>query len=138
MEAVPCRTLMEMDLGSILFAFTFFIVLIKMADSDEKDTGKVSLDSLKTPLVIVVALALLLNISGFGKMLAASSFESLYSSIVAMVTSPVSAMILLSVGYELGFNASVLKEAAKVSGIRIRINAVICAAILITVFVPLS
>ena len=123
-------TLMEIDLGNILFAFTFFIVLIKMANSDEKDTKKVILESLKTPLVAVVAIALILNVLGFGSWLMSSEIGSLYSAVVSMITSPVSALILLCVGYELAFDPAMMKDVVKVSLIRLAVMGVITAIIL--------
>ncbi len=114
-------TLMEIDLGNILFAFTFFIVLIKMANSKETDTKKVIAESLKTPLVIVVALALLLNVTGAGTWLLNSSIGVIYSSVVSMITSPVSALILLCVGYELEFDLSMMKDVMKVSAARLAV-----------------
>lgn len=123
-------TLMEVDLGNILFAFTFFIVLIKMANSDEKDTKKVIVDSLKTPLVSVVAIAIVLNVTGIGKWLMASQIGSLYTAVITMVTSPVSALILMSVGYELELDPALLKDVATVSIIRLLINALIALVLL--------
>lgn len=123
-------TLMEVDLGNILFAFTFFIVLIKMANSDEKDTKKVIVDSLKTPLVSVVAIAIVLNVMGIGKWLMASQIGSLYTTVITMVTSPVSALILMSVGYELELDPALLKDVGTVSIIRLLINAFITLVLL--------
>ena len=123
-------TLMEVDLGNILFAFTFFIVLIKMANSDEKDTKKVIVDSLKTPLVSVVAIALVLNVMGLGEWLMTSQIGSLYTAVINMVTSPVSALILMSVGYELELDPALLKDVGTVSIIRLLINALIALVLL--------
>lgn len=125
-------TLMEVDLGNILFAFTFFIVLIKMANSDEKDTKKVIVDSLKTPLVSVVAIALVLNVMGIGEWLMSSQIGSLYTAVINMVTSPVSALILMSVGYELELDPALLKDVGTVSIIRLLINALITLVLLTT------
>ena len=125
-------TLMEVDLGNILFAFTFFIVLIKMANSEESDTKKVIIDSLKTPLLSVVAIALMLNVTGIGKWLMASQIGSLYTAVVNMVTSPVSALILMSVGYELELDPALLKDVGTVSIIRLLINALITLVLLTT------
>ena len=125
-------TLMEVDLGNILFAFTLFIVLIKMANSEESDTKKVIIDSLKTPLVSVVAIALMLNVTGIGKWLMASQIGSLYTAVVNMVTSPVSALILMSVGYELELDPALLKDVGTVSIIRLLINALITLVLLTT------
>lgn len=123
-------TLMEIDLGNILFAFTFFIILIKMANSEEKDTKKVILESLKTPLVSVVAIALIMNVIGVGKWLMASETGSLYSAVISMVTSPVSALILLSVGYELEQDPVMMKDVVKVSIIRLAVMGFITAILL--------
>ena len=125
-------TLMEVGLGNILFAFTFFIVLIKMANSEESDTKKVIIDSLKTPLLSVVAIALMLNVTGIGKWLMASQIGSLYTAVVNMVTSPVSALILMSVGYELELDPALLKDVGTVSIIRLLINALITLVLLTT------
>ena len=123
-------TLMEVDLGNILFAFTFFIVLLKMANSDGKDTKTVIVDSLKTPLVIVVAAALIMNVLGMGRWLMNSQIGGLYSAVVAMISSPVNALILMAVGYELKLDASMMKDVIKVSGIRLVIMGIITAVIL--------
>ena len=123
-------TLMEVDLGNILFAFTVFIVCIKMANSEEKDSKKVITESLKTPLVSVVAAALVLNVLGIGRWLMASETGSLYTAVINMVTSPLNALILMSVGYELEPDPSLLKDVGRVSIIRVLINAVIALVIL--------
>lgn len=62
-------TLMTVDLGNILFAFTFFIVLINMATNESADKKAVIKSSLTHPLVITVATAIILNMMGLGRVL---------------------------------------------------------------------
>ena len=128
--AEALSTLMELDLGNILFAFTFFIVTIQMANSDNNDTKAVIINSLKSPLVSVVAAGLILNVLGFGSMLMASKIGVLYSALVSMITSPLTALILLCVGYELSFEADLMGDVVKVSVIRMVMSGIIGALLL--------
>ena len=59
-----------------------------------------------------------------------SEIGGLYSSVVTMVSSPVNALILLSIGYELKLDLSIMKDVITVSGIRLAIMSAITVIIL--------
>ena len=124
-------SLMELDLGNMLFAFSVFILLIKSENKENKGLTNNIKGILKTPLLSVVMVAIFLNLAGIGRALNNSKYLSLYTSLVEMISSPVNALILITIGYNLSFNKSTLKEVLKVSILRLIMN-ILSAVILLT------
>jgi len=111
-------TLMTIDLGNILFAFTFFIVLISIETNENADKKAVIKSSLTHPLVITVVIAIILNVTGLGSTLLGSPISGIYSNTIRTITAPITVLVLLSVGYDLKFDTHLLKPVFKVSFIR--------------------
>jgi hypothetical protein len=116
--ASALSTLMPIDLGNILFAFTFFIVLIHLKNAEDSDRRTTIIKSLTSPLVLIVAAALILNVTGLSRFLTDSPVTPIYTAVESMIASPLTALILLSVGYDLRFNAKLMKNVLKTCGLR--------------------
>lgn len=129
-------TLMPLDLGNILFAFTFFIVLIQVRGSEQgehtTDKRTAIIKAIRSPLVIIVFAGLLLNITGLGQAFVGSPAGQVYTGIESLVTAPITALILLSVGFDLQFDPKVFQELIRIDLLRMVIMAAI-AALLLTV-----
>lgn len=130
--AASLSVFMVIDLGNILFAFTFFIVLINIYNQPDADRKKVLLDSLKSPLVILTAVAIILNVTGAAKWFLSTPVAAVYENTVSVITNPVTAMVLLSVGYDLTFSKKLLKEVGLVCLVRLLLMGVM-AVFLLTV-----
>ncbi len=122
-------TIVRVDLANILFAFTIFLFAIKAAANGNVDKKRMAWDSLHSPIVIAVILGLVMSVTGLGGMLTASSVFPVYSSVVDMVTGPLTALVLITVGYDLALDKSVMVSVAKVSLARILLNGCGLAAI---------
>lgn len=108
-------TIVRVDLANILFAFTIFLFVIKTVSGGSVDKKQLVVDSLHSPIIIAVLLGLMMSVTGLGKALAASPVYNVYSAVIEMVTGPLTALVLLTVGYDLALDGSVLAAVAKVS-----------------------
>lgn len=125
--------LMPLDLGNILFAFTFFIVLIQIANNPRTDKKEVIVHSLNSPLVICTAAAIILNITGAGSCFLSTAIGDVYRSIISMVSAPITALVLISVGYDLNFVKELMPAVLKSCLKRMLIMAG-CLTLMLTVF----
>lgn len=108
-------TIVRVDLANILFAFTVFLFAIKTVSDGSVDKKRLVMDSLHSPIIIAVILGLFMSVTGLGRMLAGAEIYGVYSSVIEMVTGPLTALVLLTVGYDLALDRSVLVSVAKVS-----------------------
>ena len=83
-------------------------------------------------MVIIVFAGLLLNITGLGQAFVGSPAGQVYTGIESLVTAPITALILLSVGFDLQFDPKVFQELIRIDLLRMVIMAAI-AALLLTV-----
>ena len=121
--AAKLSVLMALDLGNILFAFTFFIVLINVANHPDADRKKVALQAVTSPLVLIVAVGILLNVTGLSRFLTDSAITPVYTGIESVITAPLTALVLLSVGYDLNFRREIMGAVLKVSAVRFALMA---------------
>lgn len=122
-------TFLVVDLGNILFAFTFFIVLINVYNNRDAGLKKTVFNSLKSPLVILTALAIILNLTGAAKWFLSTPAGDVYTNIVSTVTAPITALVLLSVGYDMSFDRLTLKPALK--GVAVRFAAMMAGMLIV-------
>jgi len=122
------------DLGQVLFVFTLYKVLLG-ADSDKNgEASKITAKSLvkemvTSPVVIAIAVGVLLGATGAYKALEPTGISALFTACTDFVSAPTSAIILLTIGYDLVLSKIPWKKVASISVVRIAIMAVmrICA-----------
>ncbi len=85
------------DLGQVLFVFTVYKIALSGAGG-WKDAMK---EALYSPTVWAIAAGLLMGATGVFKALEPSGISGILSSIASFVAAPTSAIILLSIGYDL-------------------------------------
>ncbi len=89
------------DVPCGVFAFGIYFGLIKMTDQGTKiDVKELVRNAFSTPSFIALLLGLFLGITGLMKTFMFTEISNLYLSIKDLITAPLSAMILLCVGYE--------------------------------------
>lgn len=121
------------DLGQVLFVFTLYKVLLG-ADGENKVTAKSLLKEMYTsPVVIAIAVGVVLGATGLYKALEPSGISSLITACTNFVSAPTSAIILLTIGYDLVLNKIPWRKVASVSIVRIVIMIVmrICAGVVV-------
>ena len=108
--------IVRIDLGQDVFAGTVAIVILHaLQGGDKKLTLKdITTPILRTPVMWGIMLGIVLGITGIIPQIVASPIGPVYSSIVSMITMPVAAVILVSVGYDFKMEASVQTAAIKI------------------------
>ncbi|MCE5187765.1 MAG: AEC family transporter [Eubacteriales bacterium] len=132
------RYMALMDFGQVLFVFSGFIAALNAR------TGCSMKDSLKSMLPNPVPWAMLagaiLAILGVSRALEPSGVTALISSVCSFVSTPLSCLIFVVVGYGISFSRKNIKTAFLAAGMRVLVCAALCvlALWLIGSFVPLS
>lgn len=89
------------DVPCGIFAFGIYFGLVKMTDQGTKINGKELIkNAFSSPCFVALLLGLVVGVTGLMDKFLASGASTLYLSIKDFVTAPLSAMILLCVGYE--------------------------------------
>lgn len=114
-----------LDMANCIFTFTIYLTLITAAGKGRSD-GKMLLQTvLHAPAMYGVALGILLGVTGLMPLLLQSSGGGVYDSLINMITTPVSALILLCVGYDLKLDKRVLQAAGKSAVLRLVLQSVL-------------
>jgi len=102
--------------------FTCFVVLpIMIARESAKGAGAADiLKSIVTsPFIIAVTLGLVLNVTGLFGMIVASPFGPAWTATLSMATSPIVALILFCLGYDLTVDKSTLAPILRLGVVRL-------------------
>ena len=102
-----------LDIAGLLFGFSVYMGMLGQVENGEKiDVKKLFFSALKTPAFIASILGI---IAGLSKVILAvldSPFGGVYQSVENILTTSVTAIILLVVGYSMELNAKLLKKEA--------------------------
>lgn len=99
-----------LDIAGLLFGFSVYMGMLGQVENGEKiDVKKLFFSALKTPAFIASILGI---IAGLSKVILAvldSPFGCVYQSVENILTTSVTAIILLVVGYSMELNAKIIK-----------------------------
>ena len=126
------------DLGHTFFVFAIAVPLLQ-AVNGRKTTVKDILSSLvhSYPLDAMM-IGIILGVAGVGRMIDGSPAGVIYHAAIDMISGPTTALILISLGYELSFRKDIMKAVVKAYAIRLVVMAAVGAlcTFLIFRFVP--
>lgn len=112
------------DLGQVLFVFTLYKVLLGTLNdsSNEKVSAKALLKEMCTsPVVIAIAVGVLIGATGLYGVMEQTGISVLFDTCTNFVSAPTSAIILLTIGYDLVIKNIAWGKVMAVSGVRIAI-----------------
>lgn len=121
-----------LDLGNALVLFPYFLTRIRLRTEGTGASGN-ALKALATPINAAILLGLLVNLTGLGAQIAGTGIGSVLDATLSFLSAPVSALILLTVGYGLDFSRVRWGETFKTIAARLVIFAVF-GAVLFKVF----
>lgn len=122
------------DVSCGVFAFGIYFGMLTMTDQGIKTSGKELLkNALKSPIFVALLIGLFVGFIGAMNPFLDTSFGQVYLSIKDMVATPVSAMILLCVGYEFQLEKGNISVCLKTVLSRFVIQAVMLALVLLLV-----
>ncbi len=106
------------DLGQVLFVFTLYKILLGL-DGKEKPTVKSLLSEMfHSPTFIAIVIGVLLGATGLYRALEPSGISSIIDACTDFVSAPTSAIILLTIGYDLVLTDVPWAATCKVVGLR--------------------
>ena len=91
----------RIDLGQVLFVFTLYKVLLGLEGKGKEATGGLLKEMLLSPIIIAIAAGILICASGLYQSLIPSGISGIFDSCTDFISAPTSAMILLTIGYDL-------------------------------------
>ena len=91
------------DLGNALVLFPFFLTKIRLRTMGTSASGG-ALKALITPINVAIFCGLLVNLTGVGARIAGTGVGAVLDATLSFLSAPVSALILLTVGYGLDFS----------------------------------
>ena len=123
-----------LDIAGLLFGFSVYMSLLRAVDGSEKmGVRDICLDAVKNPAFIATVLGILCGLTGIVRELLESSAGDLYLICESMITSPLSGIILLIVGYELKPDRALMIPCLKTLLLRMAVQAVMILGVLAVV-----
>lgn len=118
-----------LDMANCVFTFTVYLALIT-ATGQGRCSGRDLLHTvLRAPAMYGVALGILLGVTGLLPTLLASPAAPVYQAAIDMLTTPVSALILFCVGYDLRLDRQVLSAAGLTALFRLLLQTTLLAVV---------
>ncbi len=122
------------DISGLIFGFSIWMGMLQQTEKGEKSTPSQLLQSaLHTPTFIAAVLGVLCGVTGVIKLLMETPLGGIYLGCEQLITAPLSAMILLAVGYDMDLRPTKIREALKPVFCRAVIQALAIAAVLFAV-----
>ena len=91
----------RIDLGQVLFVFTLYKILLGMEGRERASAGQLLREMALSPIIIAIAAGVLLGATGLYEALIPSGVSGLFDACAGFVAAPTSAVILLTIGYDL-------------------------------------
>ena len=113
-----------LDAGNALVQWTLVMTMLAVSGGEKKTPGEI-IKTMVSPVNTAVLAGLILSMTGIGPRLAVTRVGETLDSVLNFVGSPVSALIMLSVGFGLSFDGIKWKEMMQTAGARASISAVI-------------
>ena len=123
-----------LDIAGLLFGFSIYMGMLGQVEDGEKiDVKKLFSSAIRTPAFIASVLGIIAGLSKIIIILLDSPFGGVYQSVENILTTSVTAIILLVVGYSMELNANLLKPCITTILIRMILQGVMMAGVLFAV-----
>ena len=127
------------DLGHSFFVFAIAVPLLQMTSGQKTNAKEILNSILHSYPLMAMFLGIILGLLGVGRAIDANpAVGTIYHTMIDMLSGPTTALILISLGYELSFRKEVMVSVVKAYVIRLFVMAVIGAlcSFIIFRFVP--
>lgn len=98
-----------MDFGQEIFIFTVFMTMLNTRNSPNYTFKKAVKNIFTAPPFIAIIIGIAVGVTGLGKAIDASEVGATINSVVSFMSGPISALILLVIGYSIEFSRPNLK-----------------------------
>ena len=108
----------RIDLGQVLFVFTLYKVLLGLSEKEKVDVGGLIHEMALSPIILAIAAGVIMGVTGLYQALIPSGVSGIFDACTDFIAAPTSAIILLTIGYDLVLNAIPWRETGKVVALR--------------------
>ena len=115
----------RIDLGQVLFVFTLYKLLLGMMGEQRPSLGQLAREMAFSPIILAIAAGVLLGATGLYRAMEPSGAAGLMDACTDFISAPVSALILISIGYDLVLRDIPWRGALKAVGLRFVLMAVL-------------
>lgn len=122
------------DLGQTVFAYTGFLCALSLVEGQRPSVSGLIRNMVTNKCCLGMALGILLGALGVGQMVLATLVGDVLTAVIAMLTGPTSALVLLVVGYDLELDRKLLKPVAATVLCRLAVMAVLLVCVSFIVF----
>ena len=122
------------DLGQTVFAYTVWLGFLTSVDGGKADVRSLLKNMFSNKCFVGMALGIILGALGIGELVLNSAAGGIVSSVIGMFTAPISAIVLLMVGYELKLKAELLVPVFKTIVLRLVVMGILLAANSLIIF----
>ena len=91
----------RIDLGQVLFVFTLYKILLGLDGSKKANVKELMREMVFSPIIVAIAAGVLLGATGLYQALVLSGIAGILDACTDFVSAPTSAVILLTIGYDL-------------------------------------
>lgn len=120
-----------LDIAGLLFGFSIYMGLLRQTENGEKLNGKkICTDALRSPVFIATVIGIVAGLTGCIKWLVDSPWGGVYTGVENTLTTAVTPLILLVVGYSIELTADLIKPCLKTIFLRVGVQALMLAMVL--------
>ncbi len=109
----------RVDLGQVLFVFTLYKILLGLNSDKKADAGQLVKEMVFSPIIIAITAGVLMGATGFYRILTDAGISPVFDACADFVAAPTSAIILLTIGYDLVLGDIPWAETIKVVALRL-------------------
>lgn len=103
------------DSGLAIFFFSFFLPRLMRLNAEEGERKSAWREALASPVLRMLLLGIVLNLTGLYDKLMATAAGEIFSETLALLSAPVSCLMLFSVGYGMKIEKDILRPVLKTS-----------------------
>ena len=107
------------DLAGTFTCFVVLPIMIARESAKGASAADIIMSIVTSPFIIAVALGLTLNLTGLFGLIVASPFGPAWTAMLSMATSPIVALILFCLGYDLTVDKSTLAPILRLGAVRL-------------------
>ena len=123
----PTSSFAIVDLGQVLFVFTLYKALL----AGKGGLRSVMTEALHAPAVWAITIGILFGASGLYRALEPSGISAVVDAVANFVAAPTSAVILLTIGYDLASGKIQWKKTMRLAALRLAVAACALGAVLL-------
>ena len=132
--SVGVAAMAKCDIGHTFFVFAIAVPMLQAMSGEKASVKSVANSLIHSRPLLAMGAGIILGLLGVGKWIDAGQMSGIYHAVIDMISGPTTALILISLGYELSFRKELLKPVMKACLLRLAVMAVVGALCAFIIF----